>query len=274
MTTPTRQPCRACDRADLIKAALAQPGATMRGVAKAFGVPKSTMERHLKGHVPKEPEKPSTARERARQAADALAAATAGPTRHEVTRLAVKALAAAPPSASAALEGPPPAACPICASADHYAIGGALQRGATYAALATRYGVNVEPLRRHALGCIPDLLAQAGDLAARMAASALILERSPGTVGDTEALLEQAQQLVKDSAANEDPRKRAAAILAAKVVIELLAKLRGELGADVEGNLATAPAWIKAKTLIINALAPHPEALEAVREALAAAEGA
>jgi transposase-like protein len=266
MPTPARR-CLACERPDAIKAALLVPGATMRGVARAFGIPKSTLDRHNSEHVKAAPAKRGTAASKAAGAIEAMAAASAGPTRHEVATASAIALAAAPPAASSDVEAPAPTSCSVCADAEHFAIGVAVRQGATYATIATRYGVDLEVLRRHALGCIPALLAQAGDLAARLAPS-VVLGKSGGVMADVEKLLQQAQQLVSDAAADPDPRRRAAAITAAKGVVELCAKMRGELAADLEGRLAESEHWTALRDRILNALSDHPEALAAVVAAL------
>ena len=267
MTTTNRQPCRACERAADVKAALLVPGATVRGVAKAFSIPSSTLDRHLKGHVPQEPAKPSTARSRAAGAVEAIAQASAAPTRHEKAQRAVKALAATPPAPRQELEAGPPPACSICASSAHFAIGVAVRQGATYATIATRHGVDIEELRRHALGCIPDLLAQAGDLAARTSPS-VVLGASGGVMGKAERLVEQAQDLVSDAVADPDPRRRAAAITATVRAVELLAKMRGELEANLARRLMESEDWTLLRDRILDALAPHHEALAAVVAAI------
>ena len=55
--------------------------------------------------------------------------------------------------------------------------------------------------------------------------------------------------------------------------IELLAKLTGELDERPEVNVFLDPRWLVARSSLLSALAPHPEALEAVQHALTAAAG-
>jgi hypothetical protein len=242
----------------------------MRGVAKAFDIPKSTLDRHLREHVQRTPLPTGHAKRQALPAIQAIANGSAGPTRHEVTQAVTRAIVAAAPVASAEVGAAPVEGCEICAHTEHYAIGVAVRQGATYAAIVGRYGGDLEAVRAHALGCIPSLLAQAGDLAARTVPSMVVdvAGKGAGGLGAVEQLVRDAQQLVTDATANPDPRRRASAITAATGVLQLAARMRGELAADLEIRLVESPAWSKVKTKLAAALLPYPDALAAVATAL------
>ena len=233
----------------------------MRAVARAFGIPKSTLFAHNKEHVEAVPEKASTARSRAAPAIEAIAAASAGPTPFDAGQAAIRALVMAPPAPSDELQALPPIACPICASPEQHAIGVAVRQGATYSAIVARTGVDGEQLRRHALGCIPDLLAQAGDLAARTSPSVVVVEGGEGTMARVERLLVEAETLVDDAKAVPDVRHRAAALTAAKGVAELLVKMRGEFAEHLAQHLTESPHWKALRDRILDALVVHPAAL-------------
>jgi hypothetical protein len=93
------------------------------------------------------------------------------------------------------------------------------------------------------------------------------------------ALADEALRLVREAAGSPDGegeegkpgkagtfRERSACLLAAARVLELLAKVLGEIGPDVEVRILQTPAWQTVQVATIAALEPHPEALEAVLE--------
>ena len=75
-------------------------------------------------------------------------------------------------------------------------------------------------------------------------------------------------------ARHADPRELALkAVAQLRPLVELLAKLVGELDDRPQVNLRIAPEWIAARAALLEALAPYPEARAAAAERLAALGG-
>lgn len=81
-------------------------------------------------------------------------------------------------------------------------------------------------------------------------------------------LLKTAETILADAMASGQPETALKAIREAGRMVELCAKLTGDLDEGTTINLTLAPQWITLQTTIITALAPHPEARHAVVAAL------
>jgi hypothetical protein len=151
--------------------------------------------------------------------------------------------------------------CTVCGHPDREAIEGALVAGETYRTIADRSGLSKTALIRHKAEHLPAAIAQA------TAAAAVVH-------GDT--LLDQVRDLQrralgildKAEAAN-DLRTALLAIREARGNLELLAKLLGELQAEGTVNILISPQWLQARTTLLAALGPYPEARVAVAGELA-----
>ncbi len=129
--------------------------------------------------------------------------------------------------------------------------------------IAARFGLAETSLRRHRGSHLPKALMQAQAAGAVVQGDELLLE--------VQQLQERAQGRLEAAEDAGDLRSACAAIREARGCLELLAKLLGELQASPTVNLVVSPEWIAARTRIVRALEPFPEARQAVARALVAA---
>jgi hypothetical protein len=115
-------------------------------------------------------------------------------------------------------------------------------------------------LKRHSKEHIPRLLVKAKQ-ATEVADADDLLAR-------VEELFEEAKEVLEAAKDAHDLRVVLAAIDRASRQLELLGRLRGELNEQPVFNIITHPEYVEARTLIVEALAPYPEAKDAVARAL------
>jgi hypothetical protein len=126
--------------------------------------------------------------------------------------------------------------------------------------IAAQHGVTEQALRRHIREHLPALLALARD-AERAARADSLLDRIEALQARTLAILEATEE-------TEDHRVALAAIREARGNLELIGEVTKELDRTPTLNLHLNPEYIEARTIIIQALEPFPEAREAVVGAL------
>jgi hypothetical protein len=129
-----------------------------------------------------------------------------------------------------------------------------------YRTIADRYGLSQSALKRHSKEHIPQLLVKAKQ-ATEVADADDLLAR-------VEELFEEAKEVLEAAKDTHDLRVVLAAIDRASRQLELLGRLRGELNEQPVFNIITHPEYVEARTLIVEALAPYPEAKDAVARAL------
>ena len=225
--------CKACSSARVADLDRALDGGTsVRDVAAAFGLTKSTVQRHA-GHR----------------------------TRPETSPRVFE---------GELVEAPTRRACLVCRSPARDIIEAALLAGEPAEALEA-HGPSADTIRRHARGCMVAALA-----AAREGRAADLVQQARTAI---EELTTRARRLVADAdGEGEDHeghrrqpatvRERAAALAALARAAELLGKITGELGPDVEIRILELPQWAAIRTAIAEALEPYPDAAEAVIGAL------
>ena len=154
-----------------------------------------------------------------------------------------------------------PQVCTICTHEDRKAIDRALVRGESMRALAARYGtVGRMSLQRHRKEHLPELLAK-GYEAERMAEADELLM-------DVRQLQQRTLLMLQEAERAGDLRTALAAVREARHNIVLLAEMRGELDRRPVINIITHPEYVEARTLIVRALDPYPQARDAVVSAL------
>jgi hypothetical protein len=155
-----------------------------------------------------------------------------------------------------------PRACTICSHEKRYEIEERLAtRQGTYRGIARTYGVSEDAVSRHvASGHVGHLLALAAD-AERAARADALLDRIEALQSRTLAILEATEE-------TGEHRTALAAIREARGNLELIGEVTKELNRAPTLNLSLHPEYIEARTLIIQALGPCPEAREAVVKAL------
>ena len=153
-----------------------------------------------------------------------------------------------------------PRKCTVCAHPKREEIDQAIVDGVPYRAIACRYGVGREAVRRHALHHLPRTLAKAHE-AKEVARADDLLARAREYETRAVALLEKAAE-------ENDYGTALRGIKEARSCLELLARLRGEIEREKAVNILQLPEWVAVREAMYRALKPYPEAREAVRRAL------
>jgi hypothetical protein len=154
--------------------------------------------------------------------------------------------------------------CKVCAHPNRVDIDASLIAGAALTGIAANYGMSPQSLLRHRDRHIPT---EAQQKAAQAVAAGESLHGA-GLMLKAAALLQTAETILEDAMTSGQPETALRAIREAGRMVELCAKLTGDLDASTTINLTLAPQWVTLQTTILQALAPHPEARSAVVAAL------
>ena len=198
-----------------------------------------------------------------------------------------------------------PMTCSICKHQKRGAIEAALVQGHSYRYIALHFSVGAMAVYRHRENCMPEELARSQE--AREAAFALnVAEQLHAINAQSLALLKEAraalnriqtthaddlpakQELLamgKEERAltlklsgiyhwrrNQDMMNAMQAIDRVQKQLEMQAKLQGDLAQEGTVNIWMHPEWANARTSLLEALRPFPEARVAVARALVAIE--
>lgn len=155
-----------------------------------------------------------------------------------------------------------PQPCSICTHPDRTAIDDAIVSGTPGRRVAITYGLGKDAPRRHRAHITPALLAvlEQRKLAGPTAA-----------VDRLEDLHRRASALLDVAESKGDVRNAAAVIGQLRGIVELLAKLTGELDERPQVqilNVSTSAEWLQIQQLLTVALTPYPEAAQAVASSL------
>ncbi|MHC9540426.1 MAG: hypothetical protein AB9903_12990 [Vulcanimicrobiota bacterium] len=168
--------------------------------------------------------------------------------------------------------------CTVCNHPQYEDINKALINNAVIRGISREYDISEDALTRHKKSHIPELLAKSQEIQEQKAAliTEAVQEKEAQETGQADSLLTQLKELMTRTEriftkAEEAGDLRAAlqAIREGRGNIELLGKLIGELQDGVTINLYNHPVWIDLRAVILTALAPYPEAKEALVNALA-----
>ena len=155
--------------------------------------------------------------------------------------------------------------CSICDHPQSEAIDAAVIAGASYRDIAAWHGVTTSSLSRHVRGHLIKTLAAARN--------AEVVANGDDLLAQVASLSRQAQR-IKDKAEREGDLKTAlAGIRELCRLIELLAKLRGELDERPVVNVLVSPQWIEVRAVLLEALSSFPQARAAAAAALLEAGG-
>ncbi len=153
-----------------------------------------------------------------------------------------------------------PRTCTVCIHPERAAINKALIANEPFRHIAGRFGTSATALTRHKAEHLPAIMVKSQ--AAKETALA----------GD---LFSQVQQLRDKAAAILDAAEQAGdlrtallGIREARACVELLAEMEGELHRNPTINILLAPQWIELRAVLLQALAPFPEARAATAAAL------
>ncbi len=121
----------------------------------------------------------------------------------------------------------------------------------------------MEEARRQELEGIKDEVASAAKegMAARLENAASFIDQLNEVRAKAASLLDQAE-------ASDNLRAAGVFLRELREQIRLMAELEGKISSQPTVNILVAPEWLELKALIVTALRPHPEALQAVIEAL------
>ncbi len=156
-------------------------------------------------------------------------------------------------------------ACTVCGSPARQAVDAGLISGIAMARLAREHGLGVKAISRHRQHVGPALAR------ARRAHE----QTGPASAIDrTERLYAAANAILEQATTGGHHRLALEAIGRLRGIVELYARLTGELrdGPIVEVNLLGSPEWLAIRQAVLEALASHPDARQAVAAHLAALE--
>src|SRR4051794_3551963 len=157
-----------------------------------------------------------------------------------------------------------PRVCTICTHPDRPAIDMMLVNGKPLRDIAGRFGTSKSALERHQVQHLPASLAEA-----RRAEEAA---RADDLLGQLLGLQADARRIGKKAEDTGDLKTALAGVRELVRIVELTAKLVGELNERPEVNVLVAPQWLAVRTALLEALRPYPEARLAVASRLATLE--
>ncbi|TFC71401.1 hypothetical protein E3O45_15115 [Cryobacterium sp. TMS1-20-1] len=155
------------------------------------------------------------------------------------------------------------ARCKVCAHSDREKIDAALATGTTNVAAGERWGMSKDAVRRHRASHLSKAL-MAVTAQRETGGAVKAIDRAEALYSKAEGLLDAAQLEGKASLS-------LAAIRELRGIVELLAKLTGELDERPTVqvlNVSTSPEWSQLRGVLLGALGPFPEAHLAVAGAL------
>ncbi len=155
-----------------------------------------------------------------------------------------------------------PRTCTVCVHEARAAIDTALVAGTALRDIARRHAVSKDALFRHRDSHLPAAMVQA--------AAETDVRHAIDVVAQLKAINSAALTVLRDARAVHDGELALKAIDRIYRQIELQAKLLGELDERPVTNILVAPEWITTRAVLMDALAPFPDAREAVSGRLVA----
>lgn len=149
-----------------------------------------------------------------------------------------------------------PQRCQVCIHPQVADVNDAVIAGEPHTAVAKRFGVSRFSIRRHAVRHVPVLMAEAA-AAHRFTQAVTLVDR-------LEQLTGEAHRIKGKAEASGDLRTSLAAVRELVRVVELLARLDGEIDEQPVINIAVVPEW----RIVLGVLEAYPEARIAVARAL------
>ncbi len=149
-----------------------------------------------------------------------------------------------------------PRTCQTCQHADRAAIDRELAANTAIPALAALYRVSSDSLLRHKANHLPKAVARA-EAAKEATRGDDLLDQVNKLKGKAVALLLKAE-------AAGDYRTALAGIREARACLELLLEVEGEINRAPQVNIIMSPEWARVRAVVVDALAPYPDARLAV----------
>ena len=187
--------------------------------------------------------------------------------------------------------------CSICSHSERLEIDRLLLRGESYRKIAERFGLSMGSISRHReahigtdLRDVREVMIQAreealaeikGEAKARdmeEVKAEVVAEAKEGLATRLElckdhfdqlrVLRERAAIALEKAEGSENHKIALQAIRELRELVRLWGELEGKLQSQPQINILVNPEWLQLRTIIVTALRPHPEALEAVLNAL------
>ena len=149
--------------------------------------------------------------------------------------------------------------CSVCGHAEREAIDAAIVAGESYRDITARFGVSGGAIGRHRAHV-------AGVLAEAQAAQDVA--RGDDLLAKVAVLEADAKRLQDTAEKGGDIRTALVAVRELVRIVEVLARLQGELQDGAPVNILVNPQWVSIRAVIVAALADYPEARQRVVEAL------
>lgn len=158
-----------------------------------------------------------------------------------------------------------PQRCTVCDAPARAEIDKALAAGAGTRDLARRFGLARSSVERH----------ESNHLSARLvkAQERLDVREALDVIAQLRAINAAALGVLKDAREARDGELVLKAVDRVHRQVELQAKLLGDLDDRPQFNLTIAPEWLELRVVILNALSGHPQARQAVLQAISERAG-
>jgi len=157
-----------------------------------------------------------------------------------------------------------PRVCSICTHRQRPAIDQALVAGEPYRGIAQRFAASPDAVFRHRSDHLPATLVQARAVEE--------VAHADGLLGQLVRLQDDARRIGSRAEEAGDLRTALIGIRELVRIVELTAKMAGQLDDRPQVNVLVAPEWLTVRAAVIEALRPYPEARTAVAARLAALE--
>lgn len=144
-----------------------------------------------------------------------------------------------------------PRQCTICSHAKRKEIEKGLIKNQTYRHIALHYGVSTTSLQRHKRNHLPKFLVRAKQMEEITNANYL--------ADEIESLKKRAKTIASKAESNGDYRTALQGVRELTRIVELLAKMRGELN-EQSVNVTINNQWVELRTKILSALEEYPGA--------------
>jgi hypothetical protein len=158
-----------------------------------------------------------------------------------------------------------PRSCTICAHHERLAIDRALVDGKPFRYIATRWDVSTGALQRHKAEHLPAHLVRSKE--------AEELASADGLIAHLQELTEKARRIGSKAEDGGDYRTALSGVRELLRIVELQARLWGELDERPAVNVTVSSEWTELRAAIVIALEAYPEARAAVLGALQKAGG-
>ena len=152
-----------------------------------------------------------------------------------------------------------PRVCTVCSHPQSATINEALVADMSNRRIAAQFSVSEQAVRRHKDDHVPSILVKS--------AQAREIAHADHLLAEANRLYQVATAIMEKHQA-EKPDTALRAIQTAGRLLELLGELLGELNRTPQVHLSLSAEWLQVRTVLLQALAPHPEARVDVATAL------